>query len=336
MIPSVQSKYGSIQDDGAVQDFILEPGRHSKWIESEHVKDQSPTFSIDDNVFAVSQLQPGLYIVSTPIGNLGDVTIRALQTLAAVNVIACEDTRITKRLLERYGISSRLLPYHDRNGPTQRPKLVARLTAGETVALVSDAGTPLVSDPGYKLVEAARENEIPVFSVPGPSSLLAGLVVSGLPTDRFFFEGFLPVKEKARMSRLAALRDMSATLVFFESAKRLVKTLRAISKVFDDRHIVVARELTKKFEETVSGPIEDVLAQIEAREAVKGEIVLLIGPPENAGASTGDLDDLLGEALQRSSLKEAVAQVAGLTGIARREVYSRALQLAKRSAGNAG
>lgn len=293
-------------------------------------------FSAFGHTIETARPAPGLYIVATPIGNLGDVTIRALEILAGVDRIACEDTRVTRRLLERYGISTPLLSYHDRNGATQRPRLLANLAGGEAIALVSDAGTPLVSDPGYKLVRDAKEAGIEVFAIPGASSVMAGLVVAGLPTDRFYFEGFLPSRQQARLARIRELAGIDATLVFFESAKRVIKTLADLHAEFGDRDAVVAREITKKFEETIRGSLGELASGIGETTTLKGEIVLLVGPPNGNAGDGPSLDDALRDTLKTLSVREASTEIASLLNMPRRKVYGRALELAGKGRGKDG
>ncbi len=276
-------------------------------------------------------LAPGLHIVATPIGNLGDVTLRALEVLAAADLIACEDTRVTRKLLNHYGISTSLTPYQEHNAAEARPKLIRRLAAGAALALVSDAGTPLISDPGFKLVRATQEAGLAVTAVPGPSAALAALTVSGLPTDRFFFEGFLPTKSGQRGVRIAALKRIPATLVLFETGPRIARTLAEFAAALGPRDTAVCRELTKLHEELRRGNLA-TLAAIYAGEAeTRGEFVIVIAPPsadEEKPGST-DLDNMLRRALDRLSLREAVGEIADVTGLRRREVYQRALALAK-------
>ena len=271
---------------------------------------------------------PGLYLVATPIGNLGDVTLRALEILAAADVIACEDTRVTRRLTERYGITAPLTPYHEHNATQVRPKLLARLRDGATVALVSDAGTPLISDPGYKLALAARAAGHPVTALPGPSAVLAALSVAGLPTDRFFFEGFLPPKQSARRKRIAALANIPATLVLFESGSRIAATLADLAKAFGRRDAAICRELTKLHEEVKRGDLETLTHDYSVGGETRGEFVIVVAPPHE-DEKPEDVDGLLRQALQRVSVKEAVGEVAAATGRPRREIYQRALELAK-------
>lgn len=274
------------------------------------------------------RLAAGLHVVATPIGNLGDITLRALETLAGADVIACEDTRISRRLLERYGISTPLVPYHDHNGASARPRLLARLAAGDRIALISDAGTPLVSDPGYKLVVEAAEAGHKVTPLPGASALLAALVAAGLPTDCFLFDGFLPPKAGQRRNRVTALANVPATLVFYESGPRLAESLADLAQTLGPRPAAVCRELTKAFEDVRRGTLDALAASYEG-QSPKGEIVLVIGPPLEEAAGDADVDAALTRALAQSSLKDAVATVTALTGRTKREVYARALALSE-------
>ena len=273
---------------------------------------------------------PGLHLVATPIGNLGDITLRALETLAGVDLIACEDTRITRRLTERYGIPARLTPYHEHNAAAARPKILEQLAQGASIALVSDAGTPLVSDPGFKLVREVSEAGHPVIALPGPSSVLAALAVAALPTDRFFFDGFLPAKEAARRARLAELARIDATLVLFESGNRVQDTLRDLAAIMGARDAAICRELTKLHEEVQRAPLSELAQWADALET-RGEFVLVIGPPAATAQamSHSDLDELLRSALKRDSVKDAVAHAVEVSGRPRREIYARALQLAR-------
>lgn len=276
------------------------------------------------------RLPGGLHLVATPIGNLRDVTLRALEVLAAADVIACEDSRVTRKLLDHYGIRTPLIPYHEHNAAEARPRLLERLAAGEAVALVSDAGTPLVSDPGYKLVRDAREAGLAVTAIPGPSALLAALTAAGLPTDRFFFEGFLPPKEGARRARIAELARIPASLILFETGPRLGATLADLAEAFGDREAAVCRELTKLHEEIRRGDLVSLARHYAGDAETRGEIVLVIAPPAALEETKiADLDALLRQALVRTSVKEAVAEVASATGLPRRTVYQRALALTK-------
>lgn len=270
---------------------------------------------------------PGLYVVSTPIGNLRDITLRALDVLAGVEEVLAEDTRVASKLLSAYGLKARLSPYHDHNGAERRPGLLARLQDGARIALISDAGTPLVSDPGWKLVHEALEAGVKVFPVPGASALLAGLVASGLPSDRFLFAGFLPPKSGARRTEIESLKQVPATLVFYESGPRLAETLADLAAVLGAREAAVARELTKLFEETRRGSLADLAAHYETAGPPKGEIVLLVGPPTEQAASAEDLDAALKVALAEMPTKAAAAAVSDALGLPKREVYQRALQL---------
>lgn len=275
------------------------------------------------------RLAPGLHVVATPIGNLGDVTLRALATLKSADLVLCEDTRVTHKLLDRYGLRPKLLAYHDHNAASVRPKILKELQAGGAVALVSDAGTPLISDPGYKLVAETLDAGIRVYPIPGASALLAALVAAGLPTDRFFFEGFLPAKSGQRKNKLAELREIPATLVFYETGPRLADSLRDLFEVLGARSAAVCRELTKTFEETRRGTLGELAAHYEISGAPKGEIVIVVSPPDPSAktVTVEDIDTQLKRAMKRSSLKDAVAAVAEETGAKRRDVYARALAL---------
>jgi 16S rRNA (cytidine1402-2'-O)-methyltransferase len=271
-------------------------------------------------------LAPGLYIVATPIGNLMDISARALLVLARASLIACEDTRVTGKLLNHFGIKTRMLPYHDHNAARARPGLIARALV-EPVALVSDAGTPLISDPGYKLVAEARAAGVNVVAVPGASAVIAALSIAGLPTDRFLFAGFLPGKEKAKADVIAELAAVPATLAFYESGPRLAVTLAALHAGLGDRPAAVGRELTKKFEEMVTGPLSELAARW-GTAAPKGEIVVLVGPPLPAPAATAeDLDSALRGALATMRVKDAAKAVADRLRLPRTDVYARALVL---------
>jgi 16S rRNA (cytidine1402-2'-O)-methyltransferase len=270
-------------------------------------------------------LSPGLYIVATPIGNLGDITLRAVEVLRGVAAVACEDTRVTGKLLGHLGFKKRMIRYDDHADAAMRDHLLA-LAAEAAVALVSDAGTPLISDPGFRLVRAAREAGIAVTSLPGASAAVVALTLSGLPSDRFLFAGFLPAKDKARRDVLAELAAAPATLVFYETAPRLGDALAAVGEVLPGREVAVARELTKKFEECRSGSAA-ALAAHYAASPPKGEIVLLVGPPVAAEASPEDADALLRSELASAKPSQAAARVAKLTGLDRKALYARALEL---------
>src|SRR5436309_5742412 len=297
----------------------------------------SRSFTVAGQLLTAPRAVPGLHLVSTPIGNLGDITLRALQTLAGVDIIACEDTRITRRLTERYGISALLKPYHEHNATLARPKILGRLAQGASIALVSDAGTPLISDPGFKLVREACAAGCAVIAVPGASSVLTALAVAALPTDRFFFEGFLPAKETARRTRLAELAKIDATLVMFESGNRVQDTLADLADIMGGRDAAICRELTKLHEDITRAPIAE-LAKAADQLETRGEFVLVIGPPRaDEGVMTQhDLDDLLRASLSRDSVKDSVAHAVEISGRPRREVYARALELAKETRGEHG
>lgn len=273
------------------------------------------------------KIQPGLYIVSTPIGNLGDMTHRAQAVLASADIIACEDTRVTGKLLAHFDIAAPAVAYHDHNEQKILPQLLDRLEQGETVALVSDAGTPLISDPGYRLVKEARDKGHFVSSIPGASAVLAALASAGLPTDRFMFAGFLPNKTVARQKTLSDLAAIKATLVFYESPKRLKDSLKDILEVLGDREAAICRELTKLFEEIRRGSLSELAAHYAAAGAPRGEVVIVIGPPAETEVRADQLDEALTKALAVLSLKEAVASVTYTTGLKRKQVYARALEL---------
>ncbi len=270
-------------------------------------------------------LQPGLYIVATPIGNLGDMTMRAADVLARCDGIACEDTRVTQKLIRHLGISKPLWRYDDHASPQDRARLVESMQT-RAVALVSDAGTPLVSDPGYRLVREARAAGVTVTSLPGPSAPVMALTLSGLPNDRFLFAGFLPQKDKAREDLLRELAPVPATLVFFDTAPRLTKSLAAVGRTLPGREVSVARELTKLYEECRTGSAEELAAHYTAHPP-RGEIVLLVGPPGETETSDADADALLREALATLKPSQAAGEVARATGLDRKTLYARALEL---------
>lgn len=275
-------------------------------------------------------LPPGLYLVATPIGNLGDITLRALDVLKRADLVACEDTRVTGKLLAHYGIRARLQRYDDHSGEDERSALLGRLRAGASVALVSDAGTPLVSDPGYKLLRAAAEAGVAVVPVPGASAVLAALQVSALPPDRFLFAGFLPPKPAARRKAIAALAAVPATLVFYETGPRLAAALADLAETLGPRPAAVARELTKLFEEAKRGTLADLAAVYREAPPPRGEIAIVVGPPAEEAASGADTDTLLERALASMSVRDAAAAVAEASGRPKKEVYRRALQIAER------
>ncbi|MEK0082177.1 16S rRNA (cytidine(1402)-2'-O)-methyltransferase [Benzoatithermus flavus] len=279
-----------------------------------------------------SQLAPGLYLVATPIGNLGDITRRAETVLTLADLVVCEDRRVTSRLLRHLGLSRPLGLYHEHNAEAARPELLARLEAGGSVALVSDAGTPAVSDPGYKLVREAVRRGIRVHPIPGPSAALAALVASGLPTDRFLFQGFLPPRSSARRRVLEELATVRATLLLFEAPHRLAETLADAAAVLGDRPAVIARELTKLHEELRPGTLGSLAAAYATAGTPKGEIVIVVAPPEAPAVVEDDaaVDRLLAAALRTKRPRLAAGEVAAATGRSANELYKRALALSAR------
>jgi len=285
----------------------------------------------DPEIQASQKLEPGLYIVSTPIGNLRDITLRALDVLGSCDLVLSEDKRVTQKLLSAYSLKPRMMAYHDHNGEQQRPKILKALAEDQAIALVSDAGTPAISDPGYKLVRAVHKAGHRVIPIPGASAVLCALVGSTLPTDQFLFAGFLPPKKSARQAKLSSLAQSDATLIFYESARRLKAFLEDVYSIMGNRQVVIARELTKKFEEFIHESIEDTLHHLE-EDQYKGEIVVLLGPSDKTpdeNYSTEQLDDLLGHALAElgMSVRDAAAHVAEETGVQKRRLYARALAL---------
>lgn len=270
----------------------------------------------------------GLYLVATPIGNLGDISARALDVLAHADVVACEDTRVTAKLFSLLGISAPLTPYHEHNADKVRPHLIERLKNGEMIALVSDAGTPLVNDPGYRLVQDCVNEGIYVTAVPGASAVLTALQLSGLPCHRFLFSGFLPVRTAARQKELAELAAVPATLIFYEAPQRIEETLADARAVLGDRKAALARELTKKFEQTIRGTLSDLMSYYKENGPLKGEFVLLIAPPDkNEKPDMDSLTASLREALKTMSLKDAVARTAVATGLNKKQIYELALAI---------
>ncbi|WP_420391397.1 16S rRNA (cytidine(1402)-2'-O)-methyltransferase [Acuticoccus sp.] len=285
-------------------------------------------FTVDGLALTAEPAAAGLHVVATPIGNLGDITLRAVRTLAGVDAVAAEDTRHTWRLLSHYGIEATMLRYDEHGAAARRPRILARLEAGGSIALVSDAGTPLVSDPGYRLVREAREAGIAVHAVPGPSAPVAALSVAGLPTDAFLFAGFLPAKSGARRSRLAELAAVPATLALFEAPHRLAEALADCAATLGgEREAAVARELTKRFETVVRGSLAELAARY-ADDPARGEVVILVAPLAGpAPVEETDVDALLVAALARLPASAAAAEVSKATGLNRRELYRRALGL---------
>jgi 16S rRNA (cytidine1402-2'-O)-methyltransferase len=294
-------------------------------------EDARRSYFIGSTAFAAPALPPGLYLVATPIGNLGDITLRALDTLAAADLIACEDTRVTRKLLSRYGINASVTAYHEHSGPAVHRRLLAMLAEERLVALVSDAGTPLISDPGARLVADALAAGHPVVPIPGPSSIIAALSVGGLPAEPFLYLGFLPAKESARRKRLAEVRTIPATLVIFESPSRISALLAdAAAELGGERGAAVCRELTKLHETTYRSSLAELAERFSAGE-VKGEIVVLVAPPAEAEKPvSADVDALLADAISAAGVKEGAALVAKATGLSARDLYQRALELKKR------
>jgi 16S rRNA (cytidine1402-2'-O)-methyltransferase len=274
------------------------------------------------------QCPPGLYIVATPIGNLRDISLRALDILGMADLILCEDTRVTGKLLHHYGISKPTLSYNDHNGEERRPAIFAALEDGKRVALVSDAGTPLISDPGYKLVRDTQARGFYVTTIPGASSPLAALCMSGLPTDRFFFAGFLPTKHEARRKEIQICAAIPSTLIFFESARRLNETLAALYDILGNREAAVVREITKLFEESRRATLQELIAHYEREGEPKGEVVLVVSPPQEKNASEGEIENQIALLLASHSVKETAAILAEQTGLPRKEIYAMALKLA--------
>lgn len=277
---------------------------------------------------AASKVRPGLYLVATPIGNLGDITLRAIETLRAVDVIACEDTRVSGFMLKSHDIKRPLISIHDHNELQDSAKIIARIEEGQAVALISDAGMPLISDPGYKLVQEVRKKGLYITSLPGANSVLMALQLSGLPSDAFSFLGFLPSKTMARKEKLIKLKTIPITMIFFDSANRVEDTLADILETMGDREMALARELTKMFEDVWQGKVSELIERIKADGPPRGEIVLVV-----AGASEEedlDVEAILKDALEHNSLKDAVALVMGRTGLPKKEIYSLALEIQKR------
>lgn len=292
-------------------------------------KEATKGFRIGSAAIPARPLEPALYLVATPIGNLGDITLRALETLASADVLACEDTRVTRILLERYGIRTRPLAYHEHNAQEAGPKLISALEAGKSVALVSDAGTPLVSDPGYRLGQLALEAGHRVVPIPGASAPLAALVGSGMPSDAFLFAGFLPVKDRGKRDRFSELAKIPATLIFFESPHRIAASVKVASEVLGrERRAVVCRELTKTFEEFRRGTLGELADYYDEGRAVKGEIVLLIEPPSyDEIPDIEDVEKLLKDLVSTMPAAKAAAEAAKLTGLPRKELYQRLLDM---------
>ncbi|MGB7287358.1 MAG: 16S rRNA (cytidine(1402)-2'-O)-methyltransferase [Salaquimonas sp.] len=285
------------------------------------------SFMIGDKEFSSAKPAPGLYIVSTPIGNLGDITLRALETLAGADIIACEDTRVTAKLLKRYGISAKRTSYHEHNADKEGPILLDAVRQGKVVALASDAGTPLISDPGQRLVAAAKTEALPVFPIPGVSAPIAALTASGLPTEVFTFAGFLPSKQGQRQSVLQSFRGHDGTLMFFEGPSRLAASLKDMAEQFGgERQACVCRELTKMHEEARLGSLSELLEHY-TQSPPKGEIVIVLAP--EIKDQILDPETLLVELLETMSVSRAASEAAKRTGLAKRDLYTKALNLAE-------
>lgn len=286
-------------------------------------------FYIDGHACSVPTLAPGLYVTSTPIGNLADITLRALQVLAAADLVLCEDTRVTRKLTQKYGIEAILRPYHDHNAEKVRPDIVNKLLSGSSVALVSDAGTPLVSDPGFKLVREATAQDIVVTAIPGASAPMAALAIAGLPSDRILFAGFPPPKKGQRQAFFQDFHDVPATLVFFASARAIAAVLADIEETLGDRPAVIARELTKLYEEVLRGDVSE-LREIVKTRTLKGEVTLLVaGPPGTQEMDAGLIDLEITRLLRSKSVRDVAAELAKAHNVPRRQVYLRALEIAR-------
>lgn len=273
-------------------------------------------------------LRNGLYIIATPIGNLSDISARAREILHKAEIIACEDTRITKKLFSLLGLSldKKFIKYEDHSEEKQAQNLIDLMQNGAAVALVSDAGSPLISDPGYKLVRKCREQNVFITAIPGACAIITALQLSGLPTNRFMFAGFIPNKDKARQDLFAELKEINTTLIFYETAPRLLKTLQQAQLSFENREIAVARELTKMYEEVVSGTADDVIAHFLQYEP-RGEFVLMIAPPAEPAYNLENIRDILQKRLQETSLKTAVKEISAQFKLNKNEVYALALEL---------
>ncbi|MEP6356275.1 MAG: 16S rRNA (cytidine(1402)-2'-O)-methyltransferase [Hyphomicrobiales bacterium] len=294
----------------------------------ENTSSSDSGFFIDPASLRAKPLESALYIVATPIGNLGDITLRALQTLAGANMIACEDTRVTGKLLQRFSIKTRMVAYHDHNAAKQSPRMLSTLENGQSIALVSDAGTPLISDPGFRLINDVLEAGHKVIPLPGASSPIVALSAAGLPTDAFMFAGFLPPKKAARMARLTQLADIPATLVFLESPKRIAGVLTdCVDALGSERDAAVGRELTKLYETFSRGTVSELAAQFARDDTPKGEIVLMIGPPVEKTINQDVIDRDLRDLLKTHQIKEAASLLSKQLGLPKRDLYQRALAL---------
>ena len=300
----------------------------------EHTSSSDSGFFIDPSSLRPKPLEPALYIVATPIGNLSDITLRALQTLAGADVIACEDTRVTGKLLQRFSIKTRMIAYHDHNAAKQSPRLLSTLENGQSIALVSDAGTPLISDPGFRLINDVLDAGHKVIPLPGASSPIVALSAAGLPTDAFLFAGFLPPKKAARIARLTQLADIPATLVFLESPKRIAGALADCEAALGgERDAAVGRELTKLYEAFSRGSVSELAAQFAQDDAPKGEIVLMIGPPVKKSIDQEMIDSDLRALIKIHPIKEAASLLSKQLGLPKRDLYQRALTLKEEDEG---
>lgn len=293
-----------------------------------HTDTTKRTYTIQGHDFAAPTLVAGLHLVATPLGNLADVSLRSLAVLAAADIVLCEDTRITSRLMQRYSIATRLKPYHDHNAASVRPMLVEKLAAGAAIALVSDAGMPMVSDPGYKLVRDCVEQAIAVDVVPGPTAPVTALALSGLPSDRFLFAGFLSARSGARIRQLRDLSAIPATLLVFESAARIASSLKDIADIMGDRPMAVAREMTKLHQEVLRGDARSIIGQLSNRPALKGEITMVIGPPDDVQKmSEDDVSSRLSDLLRDHPVSKAATILAKETGRPRASLYDLAVSM---------
>jgi len=292
-------------------------------------ENKNPSYFIDGQRFEAAPLEPGLYLVPTPIGNLADITLRALCILAAADVIYCEDTRITRKLTSHFSIKSQLKTYNDHVDENRRLEIIKHISEGRVIALASDAGMPLVSDPGVKLVKAVVKASLPVIALPGPSATLTALAASGLASDRFLFAGFIPSKAGQRQKFFEELATQKATLILFESARRILASLKAMQELYARREIAIARELTKHYEEIIRGDLGEVTENLNARDQLKGEIVLIISPAPQEQTTLEDISEPLRELLKTHSVKDAAETFAKSSGLPRREIYALALEHSK-------
>ena len=276
-----------------------------------------------------NKLNSGLYIIATPIGNLGDMSIRAIQTLKSVDIIACEDTRRSLKLLDHYKIKKNLIPYHDHNGSKVRPKILRSLISGKSIALISDAGTPLISDPGYKLITEARLAKIPIFPIPGPSALTAALSIAGIPANTFIFLGFLPTKKLSRLEIIKKYKDLDTSLVIYETSLRIKKLIKELLDILGPRNTAICREMTKIYEEVIYENL-DSLEKTLSNKKIKGEIVVLVGPPSNKRIiDDNQVKKALMEELKKLNPSQASVKIANITGNSRNKLYRMAIEIKK-------